>query len=301
MSVTTAGIEGYGRPARVSTPKRYWRTIWRFARRKPLGAAGAIIILSLILMAVFADILQRTDPNEIDPLHILEGPSADAWFGTDQIGRDMYSRAIHGARVAVIVGFGSVALAACAGTVIGLVSGYYGGVVDLLVQRIVDAILAFPPLILALGVVAATEPSVRNLVFAIAFVSTPGFSRVVRASVLSVKQNTYIEAAQSLGQSTPLILFRHILPNVLAPIIIVATSSVGSAILAEAGLSFLGLGPPAPNATWGGMLVAEARFQLTTAWWLAVVPGVAISLAVLGFNLLGDALRDVLDPRLRGR
>ena len=301
MSVTTAGIEGYGRPARVSTPKRYWRTVWRFARRKPLGAVGAIIILALVLMAVFADILQRTDPNEIDPLHILEGPSADAWFGTDQIGRDMYSRAIHGARVAVIVGFGSVALAACAGTVIGLVSGYYGGVVDLLVQRVVDAILAFPPLILALGVVAATEPSVRNLVFAIAFVSTPGFSRVVRASVLSVKQNTYIEAAQSLGQSTPLILFRHILPNVLAPIIIVATSSVGSAILAEAGLSFLGLGPPAPNATWGGMLVAEARFQLTTAWWLAVVPGVAISLAVLGFNLLGDALRDVLDPRLRGR
>jgi peptide/nickel transport system permease protein len=285
---------------RRSAASQLRRNTWRFIRRKPLGALGALVILGILLVAIFADVIDRKDPNEIDTFNILLSPRSSAWLGTDNLGRDLYSRAIHGTRVAVIVGFGAVALASVGGTVIGLVSGFYGGKVDLIIQRVVDAILAFPPLILALGVVAATEPSVRNLVFAIAFVSTPGFSRIVRASVLGVKTSVFVEAAHSLGQSTPKILAFHILPNVAAPIIIVATGAVGGAILAEAGLSFLGLGPPPPNATWGGMLVTEARFRITTAWWLAVVPGAAITLAVLGFNLLGDALRDVLDPRLRG-
>lgn len=283
-----------GRPARV------FRSLRRFAARKPLGAAGFLLILLLILTAVFADVLERSDPNAIDTDALLQPPSSDAWFGTDQLGRDLYSRVVAGSRVAVAVGFISVAIATVAGTAIGLVSGYYGGKVDLVIQRVVDAILAFPALVLGLAVVTAIGPSVRNLIVVIAFISTPSFSRVVRASVMGVKNNAYIEAAHVLGQSTPLILLRHVLPNVMAPIIIVATSSVGAAILAESGLSFLGLGPPPPDATWGSMLAADARFNISTAWWLAVVPGVAISVTVLGCNLLGDALRDVLDPRLRG-
>ncbi len=294
------GFDYGGVRARDSRWARARRQVAGFIRRKPLGALGAVIVLGILFIAIFADVIDRKDPNEIDSANILLSPRSSAWFGTDSIGRDLYSRAIHGTRVAVIVGFGAVALATVVGTAIGLVSGYYGGKVDLVIQRVVDAILAFPPLILALAVVAATEPSVRNLVFAIAFVSTPGVSRVVRSSVLGVKTSVFVEAARAVGQTGPRILVMHILPNVAAPIIVISTSAVGGAILAEAGLSFLGLGPPAPNATWGGMLVTEARFLITRAPWLVAVPAIAISLTVLGFNLLGDALRDVLDPRLRG-
>lgn len=273
----------------------------RFVSKKPLGALGLVFICVVIIVGIVPQAFERTDPNAVDPFRILEGPGSGAWFGTDQLGRDIYSRVIHGARIAAIVGFGAVAIAAVIGTTIGIVSGYYGGWVDLVVQRFMDAILAFPPLVLALSVVVAIGPSVGNLVFALAFVSAPSFSRIVRASTLSVREMTYVEAAVSIGQTTPLIIVRHILPNVAAPILVVATGAIGSAILVESGLSFLGLGPPPPNATWGSMLSLEARFYLTTAWWLAVVPGVAISVTVLAFNLLGDALRDVLDPRLRGR
>ena len=293
---TKAGYLGANR----SPAARVLRGFRQFIVRKPLGALGLLIIVLLVGVAVFADVLERSDPNALDTGRLLQPPSAQAWFGTDQLGRDLYSRVIAGSRVAVTVGFVSVAIATIMGTAIGLVSGYYGGKVDLIVQRFVDAIIAFPALVLALAVVTAIGPSIRNLIIAIAVVSTPGFSRVVRASVLSVTNNAYIEAARSLGQTTPKILLLHVFPNVTAPIIVVATGSVGGAILAEAGLSFLGLGPPPPNATWGSMLAADARFYITTAWWLAVVPSVAISLAVLGCNLFGDALRDALDPRLRG-
>ena len=293
---TKAGYLGANR----SPAARVLRGFRQFIVRKPLGALGLLIIVLLVGVAAFASVLERSDPNALDTGRLLQPPSAQAWFGTDQLGRDMYSRVIAGSRVAVTVGFVSVAIATVIGTAIGLVSGYYGGKVDIIVQRFVDAISAFPALVLALAVVTAIGPSIRNLIIAIAVVSTPGFSRVVRASVLSVKNNAYVEAARSLGQTTPKILLLHVLPNVTAPIIVVATGSVGGAILAEAGLSFLGLGPPPPNATWGSMLAADARFYITTAWWLAVVPSVAISLAVLGSNLFGDALRDVLDPRLRG-
>lgn len=279
---------------------RWLHGAWRFARKKPLGTMGLVIILALLVIGIFPGLFDRQDPNELDPLMLLESPSSAHWLGTDQLGRDMYSRIIHGTQVAIFVGFGAVALAAVAGTIIGIVSGYYGGWVDLIVQRLVDSVLAFPPLILALGVVVAIGPSVRNLVLALGFVLAPTFSRIVRASTLSVRQATYVEAAVSVGQNTPSILLRHILPNVMAPILVVASSAIGSAILVESGLSFLGLGPPAPKATWGSMLSIEARFYLTTAWWLAVVPGTAISITVLAFNLFGDALRDVLDPRLRG-
>lgn len=296
----TTPAEGWWQNTQRSRGSRFWRATRNFVVRKPLGAAGLAVIILLIVTAIFADALERKDPNALETGRLLRAPGADAWFGTDQLGRDLYSRVVAGSRVAVLVGFVSVGLATIAGTTIGLVSGYYGGKIDLVIQRIVDTIIAFPALVLGLAVVTAIGPSIRNIIIAIAFVSTPGFSRVVRASVLTVKHNAYVEAATSLGASGPRILAYHILPNVAAPIIVVATGSVGGAILAESGLSFLGLGPPPPNATWGSMIAVEARFYITTAWWLAVVPSVAISMTVLGCNLLGDALRDVLDPRLRG-
>lgn len=281
--------------------ERAYTSFRRFVVRKPLGTLGLVIIVGLVIIGLFPGAFDRTDPNALDPLRLLEEPGSDAWFGTDQLGRDMYSRVIHGTQVAVFVGFGSAAIAALIGTTIGIVSGYYGGKVDMIFQRLVDAILAFPPLVLALAVVVAIGPSVTNLVITLSFVLSPTFARIVRASTLSVRRQVYVDAAISVGQNTPLILIRHILPNVAAPILVVGTGAIGSAILVESSLSFLGLGPQPPDATWGSMLSLEARFYLTTAWWLAVVPGVAISLAVLAFNLLGDALRDVLDPQLRGR
>lgn len=297
----SAALQGEWQAPAYGKFARALRGALSFARRKPLGAIGFAIILLLVLTAIFAEQLQRSDPNELRPEMRLLSPRSEAWLGTDQLGRDIYSRLIHGSRVAVMVGFVSVGLAAIAGTTIGLVSGFYGGKVDLVVQRFVDAVLAFPALVLALAVVTAIGPSIRNLMFALAFVLAPGFSRVVRASVLGVKQNLYVEAARGLGQTTPWLLWYHILPNVLAPILVVATGAVGNTILAEASLSFLGLGPRPPNATWGSMLAVEARFYITTAWWLAVMPSAAITLTILSFNLLGDAVRDVFDPRLRNR
>lgn len=302
MTTTTEAVV----PAPLSWQNRGWTarkvaSLRAFAARKPLGASAFVVILVIVVVGLMPGLFDRTDPNTVDPLGVLNEPGSGAWLGTDQLGRDMYSRLIHGARIAVLVGFFSVAIAAVVGTVIGIASGYYGGWIDMLVQRLVDTVIAFPPLVLAIGVVTAIGPSVRNLTLALAFVLTPTFARVVRASVLSVRQLAYIEAAEALGQRTPLILLRHILPNVAAPILVLVSGAIGSAILVESGLSFLGLGPPPPNATWGSMLAIEARFYVTTAWWLAVVPSVAISITVLAFNLFGDALRDVLDPRLRGR
>jgi peptide/nickel transport system permease protein len=277
------------------------RALGRFFTRKPLGAAGLVVIVVIVIVGLVPGLFERTDPNDLDQARILQEPGAAAWLGTDQLGRDMYSRLVHGARIALIVGFASVAVAAFAGTAIGMISGYVGGWTDMLTQRLVDTIIAFPPLVLAIGVMTAVGPSVRNLTLALAFVLTPTFARVVRASVLSVKQLTYLEAARAMGQTPPVILLRHVLPNIAAPIFVIASGSIGAAILVESGLSFLGLGPPPPNATWGSMLAIEARFYITTAWWLAVVPSAAISITVLAFNLFGDALRDVLDPRLRAR
>jgi peptide/nickel transport system permease protein len=300
LNADAGSVDYYDFHRRRGLPVRAWRGAWSFTRHKPLGAAGLCIILVFVFVAVFADVIDRRDPNELNPNALLQAPNSQAWFGTDNLGRDLYSRVVHGSRVALLIGFVAVGIAAAGGTAIGLISGFYGGKADLVIQRFVDAILAFPVLVIALAVVTAVGPSVRNLMLAIAFIMMPGFSRVVRASVLGVKQNLYIEAAQALGQTTPRILLRHVLPNVAAPIIVVATGAIGSAILAEASLSFLGLGPPPPNATWGSMLAVEARFYITIAWWLAVVPSAAITFAVLGFNLFGDALRDVWDPRLRG-
>jgi peptide/nickel transport system permease protein len=276
-------------------------SVLRFARQKPLGALGAAITLVLIFMAAFHQQLATIDPNAIDPNAVLKAPSSAHYFGTDAFGRDIYSRVVYGAWISLQVSIIAVAIGTVLGTIIGVISGYVGGTTDMVLQRIVDAALSFPGLILAIALVGLVGPSVKNVSIAIGLVTFPSLSRIVRGPVLSIKEQAYVEAARATGAGGTRIMLRHILPNIMAVIIVVATARFGSAILVESSLSFLGLGPPPPTPTWGSMLSGDAIYIMQTAWWLAVFPGAAITLVVLGFNLFGDALRDVWDPRLRGR
>ena len=300
MAATTTAIEELGVAARRPPPWAAARGLLRFARRKPLGAFGALVALVLIVAAILAHAVAPHDPNLMDTNQVITAPSAEHWMGTDNFGRDIFSRVLYGARVSVQVSTLAIAISVALGTTVGLVSGYLGGWLDLVLQRIVDACMAIPPMVMALILVGFFSQSIRVLVIALGFVFSLGMVRLVRGAVLSAKHNVYVEAARTLGARDIRIMFRHILPNVMAPIIVVATAQLGSVILAEASLSFLGLGPPPPDATWGSMLSGDSRYFMTVAWWMAVFPGLAITLAVLGFNLLGDSLRDVWDPRLRG-
>ncbi|MCX6023398.1 MAG: ABC transporter permease [Chloroflexi bacterium] len=272
----------------------------RFARQKPLGFLGALVLLLTIFMAIFADQITPYDPLKPDGRARLQGPTIAHPMGTDNLGRDMLSRVIYGARASIQVGVLSLIAGTVLGSVVGMVSGYFGGMVDLIAQRVVDSIQAFPLLVLAMGVVALLGASMGTLIVALGIVLLPSTSRVVRGATLSVKANQYIEAARSIGASNMRILFVHILPNVTASIIILASIQLGATIIVEASLSFLGLGTPPPTPTWGGMLGGTGRQFMIQAPWLAFFPAMAISLAVLGINLFGDALRDVWDPRLRG-
>jgi peptide/nickel transport system permease protein len=269
-------------------------------RRRPLGVVCFFILLIVIAIAIFAPVLAPYGPAETHRGRILESPSTDFWLGTDHLGRDAFSRIVYGARISISVGFISVFLGMTGGTVIGLLSGYLGGKFDLAVQRLVDAWITFPSLVLALALVAVLGPSLFNVSLAIALASVPSTIRVVRGSVLSQKELDYVIAAITIGARGGRILFLQIFPNVVAPILIVATASLGSAILAESSLSFLGLGVPPPAPTWGGMLAREGRNYLLSNPMLGVWPGLAIMITVLAFNLFGDMVRDVLDPRLRG-
>ena len=271
-----------------------------FIRRRPLGGVSAVIILIMFAAALFAPVVARYDPLSQHAGRILEKPSLEFWMGTDHLGRDIYSRIIHGAKVSITVGFVSVAIGTVGGALIGLVSGFQGGKLDLYVQRFVDAWIAFPGLVLILVLVSMLGPSLVNVSIAIGIGSMPGTSRLVRSAVLSTKENEYIVAATAIGASRVRVGARHILPNVMAPIIIVATVSLGAAILAESSLSFLGLGVPPPAPTWGGMLSREGREFMIIQPLLGLWPGIAITAVVMAFNLFGDALRDVWDPRLRG-
>jgi len=283
------------------------RTRWRvLIRRKPLGAISAVILCGLIATAVLAPFIAPYDPyyfnlNERGLPIRLHPPDAKFLFGTDTHGRDVLSRIIYGARVSLIVGFLSVAIGTLAGTLIGLVSGYWEGSIDQALQRLVDTLMAFPGIVLALAVLSVFGQSLLNIILVIGLVIAPGASRVVRGTVLSVKHNTYVDAARAAGASSWRIILRHILPNVFAPILIIASVWLGNAIVIEAALSFLGLGTPPPTPTWGGMLSGEGRRSLETAPYLAIFPGLAISIVVLAFNMFGDAVRDLLDPRLRTR
>ena len=286
--------------------KRQGVTLKRFAVSKPMGAAGGFIVVVVVLAAIFAPVVSPYDPyaSNLDenglPVRLV-GPSGSFLLGTDAIGRDVFSRIIYGSRVSLIVGLGAVTLGTFFGALIGLVSGYFVGKVDQVLQRVVDTLMAIPAIVLALAVITMLQPGLFNIILVIAIVIAPGTSRVVRGTVLTIKENVYIEAARSIGAGSGRIVFRHILPNVIAPIIVIASIWVGNAIVIEAALSFLGLGTPPPTPTWGGMLALEGRRHLENAPWLALAPGAAISVAVLAVNMLGDALRDVLDPRLRNR
>jgi peptide/nickel transport system permease protein len=268
-------------------------------KRKPLGAASAVIILALILAAVLADIIAPYDPLTVAESERLQPPSWTHPMGTDNLGRDILSRIIHGSRISLWVGFLSVLIATGVGVIVGMVSAYAGGTVDLVVQRFIDAVQSIPGLILALVMAVVLGPSTTTAVVAIALVNIPSQARVVRSAVLSVAEETYIDAARAVGCSNPRIILWHILPNIVAPVIVLASVLFGNAIIIEASLSFLGLGTPPPAPSWGGMLSGAGRQFMEQVPTLALFPGLAISIAVLAFNLFGDMLRDILDPRLR--
>ena len=269
-------------------------------RRYPLGAAGAFILVVFVLAAIFADAITLLDPLKTNAPEKLMRPGGGHWFGSDVMGRDIYSRIVYGARISLAVSLGATAIGSLFGVAIGLASGYLGGNVDLFVQRIMDILQALPLLVLALVTSAALGPSLPNTIIAIAIPMIPASARVIRANTLSLREAAYIEAAQIQGMSEWRIALRHILPNTIAPLIVLATAQLGSAILTEASLSFLGLGVPEPAPSWGRMLSDSAAEYMRTAPWLVIFPGAAISLMVFGTNLLGDALRDILDPRQRG-
>jgi peptide/nickel transport system permease protein len=278
-----------------------WPAVRKFIVTKPLGAVGGVIVLAMIFVAVFAEGIAPYDPYEINQRLQFNPPSVYHWFGTDEFGRDLFSRIVYGARVAMLIGLSAAFIGATGGAILGVISAYLGGKVDLFVQRGVDVMLAFPLLILALAIVTVLGRSIPNVMLAIAIPIIPRTARIVRSTALSIKEHMYVEAARAVGCSHLLIMARHIIPNVMAPYLIMLTAQFGNAILVEASLSFLGLGTAEPTPSWGLMLSGSALSYAEKAAWVAIFPGIAISLAVFGFNLFGDSLRDALDPKLRHR
>lgn len=275
------------------------RALLRFGRRRPLGMASGVVIVVIMLAAALAGLVAPHDPYRVDYARQFAPPSARYWLGADEFGRDILSRILHGGRFALLVGVGSSILGTTAGALVGLVGAYFGGRTDLVLQRLMDGILAIPILMLALVIVAMLGNTVANLVVAIALPMTPRASRVVRASTLSVKETPYIEAARATGAGNLRVIFLHVMPNVMAPYLIVLSAVVGQAILIDAALGFLGLGFGEPTPSWGVMLSGAAALYAVRAPWMVIFPGAAITFAVFAFNLLGDSLRDELDPRLR--
>jgi peptide/nickel transport system permease protein len=289
-------------PQDTLVPKRTaWAATLSFVRRQPLGTFGLVIVVVMFLAGGLADWIAPFDPEENDFTAMMEAPSLVHWLGTDQFGRDIFSRLVFGARTALIVGFSSAVLGGVIGLVMGVASAYFGGWFDLIFQRVLDVLMAFPLIILALAVVAVFGTGVFNVIIAITIPLVPRCGRVVRASALAVREVPYVDAARALGFSHSRIVLRHMVPNVIAPFLILLSAFVGQAILAEASLSYLGLGVQEPVPAWGLMLQGGAEEYATTAPWIAVFPGVAIMLTVLGISLFGDALRDAIDPKLRDR
>lgn len=272
----------------------------RLLRDKPLGTVGGLVLLLFVAVGVFAPWVAPYDYNEIAPLNRMQGPSLAHWFGTDNLGRDVLSRCIYGAQLSVIIGCSAAALATLISAVVGIVSGYFGGKVDMAVQRVVDAWMSFPDLIVLIVVVSVLGPGMPQIIGTLGLLLGIGGSRIVRSAVVSVREHMYVHAAQSIGAGTLRILWRHVLPNVLPPIIVLFTTRVGSVILAESGLSFLGLGVPPPAPTWGSMLSGSGRTYMFQGPWLALAPGLCLTAVVYATNVFGDALRDLLDPRMRG-
>ncbi|MEK6619600.1 MAG: ABC transporter permease [Chloroflexota bacterium] len=278
---------------------RFRRAVRDFIRRRPLGTIGAAIIIVMLFAAAFADVVAPYGPHEGEFTGLPTAPSLEHLLGTDPFGRDVFSRLLYGSRTALLVGFSASLVGSTLGLVLGVVGAYFGGKVDELIQRFMDVLISFPLIVIAIAVVAALGPGTTNVMVAITLPVIPRVARVVRSSGLAVVRMPYIEAARSVGVRAPRMMFRHIVPNVFAPYLIMLTAFLGQAILLEATLSFLGLGVVEPEPAWGLMLRGQGMQFLDTAPWLAIAPGVAISLAVFGFNLFGDSLRDALDPRLR--
>ncbi|MCA9863127.1 MAG: ABC transporter permease [Thermomicrobiales bacterium] len=288
-------------PQLASAPRTsagLWRDAANRLRRDHAAVAGLVIILLLLIIAIVAPQITPYDPNDQSFRIKLKPPSAEHWLGTDEFGRDVLSRVLVGARVALYVGTIPVIVAMIIGVTLGLAAGYYGKGLDQVIMRVIDILLAFPWLLLAIGIMAVLGPGINNVVIAVAIVYIPAFARIVRGSVLSIKEKEYVEAARAMGQPNPQIIVRHVLANAWAPIIVLATLSIGQAIIYAAGLSFIGLGTQPPNADWGVML-SSGREYLRDAPWLGFFPGLAILITVLAFNLFGDGLRDALDPRMQ--
>jgi peptide/nickel transport system permease protein len=294
-----ASIDIIPTPAEVDRSEGVWSRIVHHAASHPLGVVGAAIMLMFVFAAAFADFITTYSPTATNSAVSLVPPGQGHLLGTDAMGRDIYSRIVYGARISLAVGLGSTFLGSVFGVALGLTSGYIGGWVDLIIQRVVDILQAVPLLVLALVMAAALGPALDNTVLAISIPLVPYTARVIRSNTLALREQPFVEAARAVGMSEFRIAVRHVLPNTLAPLIVIATAQLGAAILTEASLSFLALGVPEPHPSWGRMLSESAAEYVRVAPWLVIFPGVAISLAVFGTNLFGDALRDILDPRLR--
>ena len=293
--VSTASIAG--------TPQQRLRSsgfLTRLFRDKPLGAFGGVLLLVFIVVGLTAQWIAPYGYNEIAPIDRLKAPSWEHWFGTDNLGRDVLSRCLYGAQLSVIIGCSAALLATVISALIGIVSGYAGGRFDLIVQRFVDAWQSFPDLIILIVVVSVIGPGMPQIIGTLALLLGIAGSRIVRSAVIGVREHMYVHAAQSVGASVPRILWRHILPNVMPPIIVLFTTRVGTVILAESGLAVLGLGVPPPSPTWGAMLSGSGRTYMFQGPWLALAPGLCLTAVVYATNVFGDALRDLLDPRMRG-
>lgn len=271
--------------------------VWKRIRKNRLAACGGIVVILLFVVAILAPFLAPFDPAAIDAYHVLLPPSATHWFGTDELGRDVFSRIIYGSRVSLKVGFVAVGISATIGTVIGLVSGYYGRWVDAFFMRLVDIMLCFPTFFLILAVIAMLEPSIVYIMIVIGLTGWMGVARLVRAEVLTLREREYVLAAKALGATDMRIIFRHILPNALSPVLVYASLGIAGAILTESALSFLGIGVQPPTPSWGNILTSGKDY-IEFAWWLSLFPGLAILITVLAYNLLGEGIRDTLDPRL---
>ena len=290
----------------IVTPKKQvkerksgpWRDGWRSFKKNKIALIGAMLVLFFVSLAIFGPLLAPQGINEQMLANKLQPPSAEHWFGTDDLGRDVYSRVILGARISLLVGFLSVIASAIVGSFLGIMAGYYGRWIDTIISRLFDILLAFPSILLAIAIVAVLGPSLQNALIAIAIINVPNFGRLIRSRVLSIKEEEYITAAKAIGMSDRRILFSHILPNAMTPIIVQGTLAIATAIIEAAALGFLGLGAQPPQPEWGKML-ADARSYFITAPWAMIFPGLSIMLVVLGFNLMGDGLRDAFDPKMK--
>ena len=296
-NLDTAGISS--EIEELADRRSFWAKSKELARKNPLGAFGLIVVVIMVFAAVFADIITVYDPVEISFEDMLNPPSFEFWLGCDQMGRDILTRIIYGARTALFVGIVSSVVGACIGLVLGVGSAYFGGTTDLLFQRFMDVFMSFPLVIMALAIVAIFGTGVDKVIIAITIPFIPRCARVVRSNALAIREIPYIDAARAMGFSHSRIILRHMVPNVMAPFLIMITAFVGQAILLEASLSYLGLGVQEPTPAWGLMLQGGAEEYAESAPWVPIFPGLAITLAVFGFNLFGDAVRDTLDPRLR--